>query len=277
MGRKSGPGTPCKSCSEGIPEGAHWSSGYCSDECRKSGYRSARLRWERARNGILQERPCVECGNPIPESFNANNKTCSETCREAMIRRNLQKSGEVYRREVLGKVRATTCIGCGSSIPDSRYPNSRYCSSRCRETGATIRRRQERHRRDGRTGPALCHACGSDLGVDCRKDKIYCDWSCKNAMRRTRRFKVTHVTWSREEIYERDHGICYMCNRNVPFDEYQVEHLIPLSKGGADAPYNIAVSCRGCNSGKKDNITQLAIALRAKNMIDALSKASVGR
>lgn len=277
MGKKSGPGTPCKSCSKGIPEGAHWSSGYCSEECRKSGYRSVKLRWERTREGIPHERSCEECGNQIPESFHANNKTCSEPCREARTKRNLQKYGEVYRREVLGKVRATTCIGCGSPIPDSRYANARYCSNRCRDDGEAIRSRRERHRREGRTGPVFCHSCGNDLGMDCRKDKIYCDWSCKNAMRRTRRFKVTHVTWSREGIYERDNGTCYMCNRKVPFEDYQVEHLIPLSKGGADAPYNLAVSCRGCNSGKKDRVTQLAISLRAKNMIDAFSKASVGR
>lgn len=275
--KKSGPGAPCRSCNKVIPECAHWSSGYCSDECRKSGYGSVRLRWERDREGISQERLCEECGNRIPESFNANNKTCSEPCREALTKRNLQKYGEVYRRKVLGKVRAITCIGCGSAIPDSRYANSRYCSNRCRDHEASIRRKRERNRSEGRTGPAFCRACGSDIGMDCRKDKIYCDWSCKNAMRRTRRFKVTHATWSREGIYERDDGTCYMCNRSVSFEDYQVEHLIPLSKGGADAPYNLAVSCRRCNSGKKDKITQLAISLRAKNMVDALEKASVGR
>lgn len=38
---------------------------------------------------------------------------------------------------------------------------------------------------------------------------------------------------------------------NVPFE---VDHIIPLAKGGVDAPDNWALACRACNLYKSNHI-----------------------
>ena len=56
-------------------------------------------------------------------------------------------------------------------------------------------------------------------------------------------------------IYDRDKGICYLCG-NATFKEYEnlpmnqratVDHIIPLSKGGAHAFDNVRIACWRCN------------------------------
>jgi len=39
---------------------------------------------------------------------------------------------------------------------------------------------------------------------------------------------------------------------NVPFE---VDHIVPLSKGGEDDPTNLALACRACNLWKSDVVT----------------------
>jgi hypothetical protein len=39
---------------------------------------------------------------------------------------------------------------------------------------------------------------------------------------------------------------------NLPFE---VEHILPVSKGGANAESNLALACRSCNLRKSDRIT----------------------
>ena len=39
---------------------------------------------------------------------------------------------------------------------------------------------------------------------------------------------------------------------NVPFE---VDHVIPMGKGGADDPSNFALACRACNLWKSDAVT----------------------
>ncbi|HWH71826.1 MAG TPA: HNH endonuclease signature motif containing protein [Candidatus Sulfotelmatobacter sp.] len=43
---------------------------------------------------------------------------------------------------------------------------------------------------------------------------------------------------------------------------YSAEHILPRSKGGADTPENLALSCQGCNGHKAARITALDPATR---------------
>lgn len=52
--------------------------------------------------------------------------------------------------------------------------------------------------------------------------------------------------------YEAQQGRCHWCG--VKLDDYHVDHVIPLSKGGADSPANICVSCPRCNLSKNDKL-----------------------
>lgn len=56
-------------------------------------------------------------------------------------------------------------------------------------------------------------------------------------------------------IWERDHGICHICGLVVDLADLHYDHIIPLSKGGAHAMENIAVSHAICNLRKGAKIT----------------------
>lgn len=54
----------------------------------------------------------------------------------------------------------------------------------------------------------------------------------------------------RKQIYHKTKGHCYLCGEFVNFDAFQVEHRIPLAKGGTNDFSNLYCSCHCCNSMK---------------------------
>ncbi len=51
----------------------------------------------------------------------------------------------------------------------------------------------------------------------------------------------------RKEIYRKTEGHCYLCGEFVDFDSFEIEHKIPVSKGGSDELDNLFCACSGCN------------------------------
>ena len=56
----------------------------------------------------------------------------------------------------------------------------------------------------------------------------------------------------RIKIYRKTKGRCYLCGEFVDFDLYEIEHKIPLSKGGTNNLSNLFCSCHICNLIKHD-------------------------
>ena len=54
------------------------------------------------------------------------------------------------------------------------------------------------------------------------------------------------------KIYRKTKGRCYLCGEFVDFDLYEIEHKIPLSKGGTNNLSNLFCSCHTCNLIKHD-------------------------
>lgn len=59
----------------------------------------------------------------------------------------------------------------------------------------------------------------------------------------------------REKIMQRDHYTCQMCGKYMP-DEVglQIDHIVPVSKGGKTVASNLRVLCSRCNSSKSDKL-----------------------
>jgi 5-methylcytosine-specific restriction protein A len=64
--------------------------------------------------------------------------------------------------------------------------------------------------------------------------------------------------WWKQELGK---GICYHCGGRFSREELTMDHLIPISRGGKSNKKNIVVSCKECNSLKK-NLTVAEIRLR---------------
>lgn len=59
-------------------------------------------------------------------------------------------------------------------------------------------------------------------------------------------------TTERTIIYNKNKGRCAICGRFVPFDEFTIDHIIPLSKGGTNELKNLQCTCKVCNLIKQD-------------------------
>ena len=51
-------------------------------------------------------------------------------------------------------------------------------------------------------------------------------------------------------IYEKSQGCCAICGRETAFDEGEVDHIKPKTKGGTDEPSNLQWLCHRCNKLK---------------------------
>jgi HNH endonuclease len=53
-------------------------------------------------------------------------------------------------------------------------------------------------------------------------------------------------------------GCCEYCRSQRRFaDSFEIEHIIPVSRGGADTLDNLALACRQCNSLKSNKISAI--------------------
>lgn len=82
--------------------------------------------------------------------------------------------------------------------------------------------------------------------------------------RRRNRTKEFDETITLEKLYKRDNGVCYLCNKECDWTDFQkvngafvvggsyptVEHIVPLCKGGLHKWDNVKLACHACNSRK---------------------------
>ena len=54
-------------------------------------------------------------------------------------------------------------------------------------------------------------------------------------------------------VYRRDRGRCHVCGKKVGDADASLDHLLPLSRGGAHAPWNVRLAHRQCNFRRYNN------------------------
>jgi 5-methylcytosine-specific restriction endonuclease McrA len=76
-------------------------------------------------------------------------------------------------------------------------------------------------------------------------------WSNASAKRRARKINAPVVeNVDRRVVYDRDGGVCYLCENKVNFEEMHAEHVIPLARGGNHSYDNVKTACADCNLRK---------------------------
>ena len=62
------------------------------------------------------------------------------------------------------------------------------------------------------------------------------------------------LTYSkRKQLYDRQHGKCFYCKTSISrLQDMGMEHVLPRSKGGRDARFNLVGSCKPCDTLKAD-------------------------
>lgn len=75
--------------------------------------------------------------------------------------------------------------------------------------------------------------------------------------RRARKLNApgTHTAADIRLLLKSQKNNCWWCGKNVG-DNYHVDHRIPLSRGGSNAPENLCISCPECNLSKHTKLPQ---------------------
>lgn len=58
----------------------------------------------------------------------------------------------------------------------------------------------------------------------------------------------------RFKILARDHFACQYCGRKAPDVELQIDHIVPIAKGGKTESKNLVAACKKCNEGKNSRM-----------------------
>lgn len=58
----------------------------------------------------------------------------------------------------------------------------------------------------------------------------------------------------RFDVFKRDLFTCQYCGKTPPSAVLEVDHIIPVAKGGKDEIDNLITSCFECNRGKRDHL-----------------------
>jgi 5-methylcytosine-specific restriction endonuclease McrA len=66
----------------------------------------------------------------------------------------------------------------------------------------------------------------------------------------SRALKIEEI--DRRVIIERDKSTCYLCGKRVEKKVLQIDHVLPLAKGGPHTYDNLRVACALCNCRKSD-------------------------
>ena len=59
----------------------------------------------------------------------------------------------------------------------------------------------------------------------------------------------------RDAVLRRDHQTCRQCGaRQEDGVRLEVDHIVPVARGGTNDPYNLQTLCRACNQTKRDHL-----------------------
>lgn len=72
--------------------------------------------------------------------------------------------------------------------------------------------------------------------------------------RRARKLSVPNETIIREEVFLRDKGMCGICGGQVDPNNWHMDHIYPISKGGSHTYDNVRVTHPTCNLQKSDKV-----------------------
>jgi len=59
------------------------------------------------------------------------------------------------------------------------------------------------------------------------------------------------------KVIKRDGQICQNCFKNVPEEQIEIDHIIPVSKGGPTKEDNLRILCFDCNRAKLNSINEI--------------------
>lgn len=225
---------------------------YCSKHCKHTAYHLAKGE-KRNTNTEPYHKTCVICGKQF-DTWRENVICCCHECTENNRR----------QKDRLQKIRK----GDNWEV----YAQKRKDRAEQRKETRKIERLW--HKRI-HTVERVCNVCGRVFYCLDNEDNKTCSSKCSKKLRYARlnkripKAQMVDRDITLEKLYRRDNGKCYLCGITCSYDDWktspngnkypgdtypEIEHVIPISRGGMHSWNNVRLACRKCNSNKSDNI-----------------------
>ncbi|PXY12777.1 HNH endonuclease [Corynebacterium striatum] len=220
---------------------------------------------------MIKPTHCQGCGKPLDQSGTRNPKRwCSERCRIRTYRAThpeyleaqAQRAKELAAKREASRPPRRRCENCGKELK-TRHPRAKYCS------GIECKRAAERARLahspkcmvDGcDRNTAARGLCSGHYGTRWKHAHPERAKEIAGISRRKRRALISTTTVepvSLERVLERDGWKCGICGKRIPKNSKwpdamsaSLDHIVPLSRGGAHTMVNVQAAHYGCNARK---------------------------
>lgn len=242
---------------------------FCTKKCaeahklnRKREAKGIKPRWPDGIPTTQKDHTCVICGKTFRPKHADRVKCCSREC-GFVLSGGISAARKGVRPVV--RVNKCRCKVCGVRF-DGRTITSAVCSDACQASYAKVsayRSNAAAHQPKTRT----CAECGAHFqtvyGI---KLRIYCSHACgaraarragKQA-RRAERMGAAARAVRAVAVFERDAWRCQICGRKTLQSKRgtthpmapELDHIVPLSRGGDHSYANTQCACRACNAAK---------------------------
>lgn len=215
---------------------------------------------------------CQGCGELFKAKKLDRNRFCSRECHWEYRRANPANPPK--------SPSLICCRACGREF-EQKY-DSLLCSEECRKADA---RTKERERKASQIifKPRLCKECKQEFTPEYgTKRRVFCSALCARRAKQKLKNDGNHNGRARKvlqanfghswrnyyepidalKIFNRDGWRCHLCKRKTPKKlrgtiedrAPELDHIVPLSRGGSHMVDNVACACRKCNIAKSDRI-----------------------
>lgn len=171
------------------------------------------------------------------------------------------------------------CKLCDKAF-DKKVANSLFCRVEHEKAYRGERLRQKRANKERE-----CKNCQKSFAKNQSGEVSYCSIECKQEDRRKKVKKVLKnrkvscelvtAKYTFKQIADRDGMSCAHCGMettkggdHLSWSYANIDHIIPVSKGGADALFNVQILCKKCNTKKSNKLFPIDIARAKKLMPD---------
>lgn len=199
---------------------------------------------------------CRRCGSAIVKKPGPGRwpHWCSDECRRPAAR-------EVERAKRPAPWQSN-CSECSRPI----RTGARFCASEeCARTGNRVRSREASAARAPRSYTIACVMCSAAFSSS-NKLRRFCSTECQyrsNYMaRRARRLGVRREPYALSAVIEHSQGICALCDEPIDLTlayphrrSASIDHVLPLSRGGADTIGNVQLAHLECNWTKGPRVS----------------------
>lgn len=226
---------------------------FCSPACRINHLRAVTGRLTKvdrlALSASHQTHTCLHCGAQFQPKRKGRHTFCSRECSFGHKRR-APKPKEIRRCRKCGVPVAPRRRVCGQCRVVAAHVPIAQSHKPCVLCGAVI---------FGTAGKRYCGPCARKRGRDVYVAK---HGKVKKHRDRARRYRVEYEPINPIDVFNRDGWRCQVCGcatpskrrgskaRNAP----ELDHRVPMAKGGSHTWDNVQCACRSCNAFKGANI-----------------------